>query len=210
MVPFKRLAVTERTQHDARSRWCYRQVLPSRSRRVAARLVGPRRHDFLDSRLRPAGGRDRVRPRADSARSPGDGGARGRSECLNARRRHSVDFFYSRLSIALQDSGSRLDQRSRPMNHRNFGALLLLSLVDCGGAKPAAEPSAISVASVTPSSTPPAPSAAPVASVATPAPPSDAEKAQKARAKVDAEHQKELARWTPELHAQAKRLAETS
>jgi alkanesulfonate monooxygenase len=40
--------------------------------RVAARLLGPRRNDLLDSRLRPARGRDRVRPRADSARSPGD------------------------------------------------------------------------------------------------------------------------------------------
>ncbi len=96
------------------------------------------------------------------------------------------------------------------MNHRNFGALLLLSFVGCGGAKPAAEPSAVSVASVTPSAAPPAPSAAPVASVATPAPPSEAEKAQKARAEIDADHQKELARWTPELRAQAKRLADTS
>ena len=95
------------------------------------------------------------------------------------------------------------------MNHRNIGALLLLSLAGCG-AKPAAEPSAVSVASVTPSAAQLAPSAAPVASAANPAPPSDAEKAQKARAKADADHQTELVRWTPELHAQAKRLADAS
>src|SRR3954470_11604880 len=95
------------------------------------------------------------------------------------------------------------------MNHRTFSALWLLSLVGCGGAKPANEPSALSVASVTSPAAPAAP-AAPVASSANPAPASEEDKVQRARVKADADHQKELARWTPELHAQAKRLAETS
>ena len=60
-------------------------------------------------------------------------------------------------------------------------------------------PSAASAAPVTP---PP-----PVASAA---PPTDAERAQKERAKAESDHQAELARWTPELHAAAKRLSEAS
>jgi predicted methyltransferase len=96
------------------------------------------------------------------------------------------------------------------MNHRNVDALFLLSFVACG-AKPAAEPTAVSVASVTPSGgSPAASSAAPVASAAGLAPGGDTDKAQKARAKADADHRAELARWTPELRAQAPRLADTS
>jgi predicted methyltransferase len=95
------------------------------------------------------------------------------------------------------------------MDHRNIGALFLLSFVGCG-AKPATEPTAVSVASVTPAASAAAASAAPVASATNPAPTSDADKAQKARAKADADHQTELARWTPELRAQVKRLADTS
>lgn len=98
------------------------------------------------------------------------------------------------------------------MNHRNISAFVLLSLVGCG-AKPASEPSAVSVAPVTPAASA-SPSASTAASASpspsVPAAPSDAEKTQKARAKADADHQKEVARWTPELHAEAKRLAETS
>ncbi|HEY0463252.1 MAG TPA: hypothetical protein VGC79_03540, partial [Polyangiaceae bacterium] len=41
-------------------------------------------------------------------------------------------------------------------------------------------------------------------------PPSDAERAQKGRAKADADHRAELNRWTPELHAESKRLAEAA
>ncbi len=95
------------------------------------------------------------------------------------------------------------------MKHRNLSSLLLLYLIGCG-AKPASEPSAVGVASVAPPAVAPPTSAAPVAAAAAPAPPTEAEKAQKARAKADADHQLEVARWTPELHAQAKRLAEAS
>jgi predicted methyltransferase len=85
-------------------------------------------------------------------------------------------------------------------------------LVGCAG-KPATEPPAVSVASAADSvaasaSATPVASAAPTTAAA-PAP-TDAERAQKGRAKADADHQTELARWTPELHANAKRLAETS
>ena len=100
------------------------------------------------------------------------------------------------------------------MKYRMISAWFVLSLVGCGS-KPASEPSAVSVASSAPSVAPPPPSPVATAAVtanesAAPAAPSEAEKAQKARAKADADHEKELARWTPELHAQAKRLADAS
>lgn len=63
----------------------------------------------------------------------------------------------------------------------------------------------MSVASATAA---PVTSSAPTAATATV--PSDAERAQKGRAKADADHQAELARWTPELHASSKRLAEAA
>ncbi|HYQ43964.1 MAG TPA: hypothetical protein VER11_18410 [Polyangiaceae bacterium] len=100
------------------------------------------------------------------------------------------------------------------MTFRAPFVLVPLLLVACT-TKPAQEAPAVSVASASNSARsatavsvasgaqpPTATSAAPVVS--------DAERAQKGRAKADAEHQKELARWTPELHATAKRLAETS
>ncbi len=93
------------------------------------------------------------------------------------------------------------------------GALpLLFSLVGCG-AKPAAEPApVISAAAPAPSAASGAASGS--AAVATEPPPKPVDSAEdkiaKARAKVDSDHQAELARWTPELHASAKRLAETS
>jgi predicted methyltransferase len=55
----------------------------------------------------------------------------------------------------------------------------------------------------------PSASAAPAPSDAAKAP-SEEERAQKARAKADADHQAEVARWTPELHAAAQRLADAS
>ena len=98
------------------------------------------------------------------------------------------------------------------MKSRLPSQLLLLTLLGCGS-KPAAEPSAVSVASTPPVTTPPV-ATPPVASsappLASPPPPSDAERAQKGREKADSDHQAELARWTPELRATAKRLAETS
>jgi len=89
-----------------------------------------------------------------------------------------------------------------------LGSLLLIGCA----AKPATEPPAVSVASAADPAAASA-SAAPVASAApatSAAPPTDAERAQKGRAKADADHQTELSRWTPELHASAKRLAEAS
>jgi predicted methyltransferase len=47
-------------------------------------------------------------------------------------------------------------------------------------------------------------------STAPESPSTDAEKAAKARAKAEIDHQAEVKRWTPELHAAAKRLSETS
>ncbi len=58
---------------------------------------------------------------------------------------------------------------------------------------------------VTAASTASGPPAATVGTVA-----NDAERLQKGRAKADADHQAELSRWTPELHASSKRLAEAS
>lgn len=83
-----------------------------------------------------------------------------------------------------------------------------LMLIGCAG-KPAAEPAAVRVASAADpgaasASAAPSPAAAPTAP-----PPTDIERAQKGKAKADADHQAELGRWTAELHAAAKRLAET-
>ncbi len=96
------------------------------------------------------------------------------------------------------------------MRSRKVPGLLFLFALGCGS-KPAAEPAQ-------PIPVPPAPAASssvetPPASdavSATPKPPSDAERVQLAKAKVDADHQREVARWTPELHATAKHLAEAS
>ena len=84
--------------------------------------------------------------------------------------------------------------------------MFLLALSGCG-AKPATEPSALTVASAAPAASSSAGSAPAVTPAAAP---SDAEKDKKGRAKVDTDHQAELARWTPELRAAAKRLAEAS
>jgi predicted methyltransferase len=93
------------------------------------------------------------------------------------------------------------------MKPRILSELLLLMLFGCGS-KPAAEPSAVTVASTAPVvTTPVASSVSPVASA--PAP-SDAERAQKGREKADSDHQAEVARWTPVLRASVKRLAEAS
>jgi len=91
---------------------------------------------------------------------------------------------------------------------RNLSQLGLLALLGCG-AKPAAEPPPVSVASATAA---PAASSAPAART-TPAATdaaTDAERVQKGRAKADADHRAELNRWTPELHASSKRLAEAT
>jgi len=95
------------------------------------------------------------------------------------------------------------------MKLRALPPLLVFGLLACGS-KPATQPAAVSVASA-PSVpvTPPASSPTAVAS-APPLPPSGAERAQKAHDKADSDHQAEVARWTPELHAEAKRLAEAS
>jgi len=93
------------------------------------------------------------------------------------------------------------------MMRRNLSVVGWLFLFGCA-AKPAAEPPAVSVAPAAPVA---ASSASPVGSAAPTAPAlSDAERAQKGRAKADADHQAELSRWTPELHASAKRLADAS
>ena len=73
------------------------------------------------------------------------------------------------------------------------------------GAKPAAEPPAVSVAPATEAKASSSTPATPVVAKA-----SDAERAQKGRAKADADQQTELSRWTPELHASSKRLAEAA
>jgi predicted methyltransferase len=100
------------------------------------------------------------------------------------------------------------------MKPRVLSQLLLLTLLGCGS-KPAAEPTAVSVASTPAAETPtPAPSVTPSASSAPPVasaqPPSEAERAQKGREKADSDHQAEVARFTPELRAAVKRLAEAS
>ena len=104
--------------------------------------------------------------------------------------------------------------RIMSMNRRGVFPIGLLVLLGCS-TRPATEPPAVGVAAAIPTQT----GAAPVASAAPPsgapaaagaAKPNDAERAQQGRAKADADHQTELSRWTPELHAAAKRLAETS
>ncbi len=96
---------------------------------------------------------------------------------------------------------------------RAAGVPFVLLVAACA-TKPAAEPAPLSIASAPASaSAAPTSSAAAAAPKPTPAHDAEAEKAEKlvkARAKVDSDHQAELARWTPELHASAKRLAETS
>lgn len=107
------------------------------------------------------------------------------------------------------------------MNPRILCVWFLLSSVGCAArpatearpaaeARPTSDPTAVSVPSVSPSARLPAPSPTPAESAVRPAPPSDADKAQKLRLEADADHQAELARWTPELRAQAKRLADAS
>jgi predicted methyltransferase len=93
------------------------------------------------------------------------------------------------------------------MQPRLPSELLLLTLLGCGS-KPAAEPSAVTIAQAAPVVTTPAASSAPPATSAQP--PSEAERAQKGREKANSDHQAELARWTPELRASVKRLAEAS
>lgn len=93
------------------------------------------------------------------------------------------------------------------MNRRWLGLSSAYVMAACGGAQPPAEPPV-----VVPSAAPPVASAAPPAPPPPSAPPkeTEAEKAQQARAKADADHQKDLQRWTPELHASAQRLADAS
>jgi predicted methyltransferase len=88
-------------------------------------------------------------------------------------------------------------------------AWLLLLAGACGHtpATPAAAPPAASSSSAASTG---AASATPPGPVASAAPPTDAERAQKERAKADSDHQAEVARWTPELHAAAKHLSEAS
>src|SRR5471030_2919147 len=74
-------------------------------------------------------------------------------------------------------------------------------------ATPAAATPAAPLPSAPPTSAASAASPTPVASAM---PPTDAERAQKERAKADSDHQAEVLRWTPELHAAAKRLSEAS
>lgn len=93
--------------------------------------------------------------------------------------------------------------------------LFLHGLVACA-TQPAQSPEPLdgppSAASAAPAaSVAPAPPAASSAAVPGPAAaPSEAEKTQQARNKADADHRAELARWTPELREQAKRLALTT
>jgi len=102
-------------------------------------------------------------------------------------------------------------RHSRLRRISSFALVSAISGIGCAD-KPATEPSSVTVASASasPSVSPPAVSAASAVPPAAPAAPSAAEKAEKGRAKADADHQAELARWTPELHAGAKRLAATS
>jgi predicted methyltransferase len=96
------------------------------------------------------------------------------------------------------------------MTLRIPSALLLFTLLGCGS-KPAAEPAPVSVASTPPAATPTvAPSTSSAPPVASAQPASEAERAQKGREKADSDHQAELARWTPELRAAVKHLAEAS
>jgi predicted methyltransferase len=90
------------------------------------------------------------------------------------------------------------------------GALLTLLAAACGHtpAGPAAAPGTTGVSST--STTASAAAVTPPQPAASATPPTDAERAQKERAKADSDHQAALARWTPELHAFAKRLSEAS
>ncbi len=82
------------------------------------------------------------------------------------------------------------------------------------GSKPAAEPVASragpALVASAPSAEPPLASAATALTAERGKAPSEAERAEKARVKADVDHRAEVARWTPELHAAAKRLAEAS
>jgi predicted methyltransferase len=96
------------------------------------------------------------------------------------------------------------------------GAWLLLTTA-CGHppAAPAAVPPAATGPGTAPTSTAPTSAASttpptPPQPVASAAPATDAERAQKERAKADSDHRTEVARWTPELHAAAKRLSAAS
>jgi predicted methyltransferase len=108
------------------------------------------------------------------------------------------------------------------MKTTTLSAALLLALTACGGATsevspppPVAPP--IESASAAPSAAPPVVTASASASAAAPpAEPTPQEKAkakaaamlEKDRAKAEAERVAELARWTPELHAEAKKVAD--
>ncbi len=102
------------------------------------------------------------------------------------------------------------------MKRSMVGLGWLLVGVGCASQPSAAPESAAaptaSTAAVVNTSAPPVASAgasaSPVASAG--AAPTEAERAQKARAKADDDHRADIERWTPELHAAAKRLAETS
>jgi predicted methyltransferase len=99
---------------------------------------------------------------------------------------------------------------------KSTSILTLLGLLTAACGHPPATPAAAAPPAATiPSAAPPSSGAsaappAPPEPVASAAPPTDAERAQKERAKADSDHQTEIARWTPELHAAAKRLSEAS
>jgi predicted methyltransferase len=105
----------------------------------------------------------------------------------------------------------------KPLACSNLGAGTLLALLAAACGHPPAEPTAAppqTATAVDSATTPPSAASATPATAPEPAasttPPTDAERAQKERAKADSDHQAEVARWTPELHAAAKHLSEAS
>jgi predicted methyltransferase len=97
-----------------------------------------------------------------------------------------------------------------------LASLTVLALAACGGSPPPATTAPVASAPVVPPVTSAAPPATTAASPAPAPSPEDEKKAKAARelqedrAKWEDENKTELARWTPELHAAAKALADKS
>jgi predicted methyltransferase len=95
-----------------------------------------------------------------------------------------------------------------------LASLSLLALAACGGSQPAAPTAPVASAPAVPPVTSAMPTASATAAAATAPSPEDEKKAKAARelqedrTKWEDENKTELARWTPELHAAAKALAD--
>jgi predicted methyltransferase len=106
--------------------------------------------------------------------------------------------------------------RIRTNPHRSclFASLSVLALAACGGSQPPAPAAPVASAPLVPpvtSAAPPASAAAPVAAAPSPEEEKKAKAArelQEDRTKWEDENKTEVARWTPELHAAVKALAD--